>query len=243
MAGSDLAPAWARTLRGAADYLSRDFLGGPRPWKLAWVVNAQKAGTFLAIGAMMAWYGNDSTAAWIYLALHGSYGLAWILKDLAFPDPAWQQRVTIGGGLNAFLLVLGWYWFIGWMLISGFSQPAYPLPVNAWYCLSISTCILGCVIMVAADAQKYFTLRARPGLISDGMFKQVRHPNYLGEILVYASFALLVWHWLAWAILLAVWLLVFAPNMRIKEASLSRYPAWAEYRRRTGWLLPRLLGK
>jgi protein-S-isoprenylcysteine O-methyltransferase Ste14 len=234
------APAWARTLRAVADHLSRDFLGGPRPWKLAWIVNAQKAGTFLAIGLMMAWYDNDSTAAWIYLALHGSYGLAWIIKDLAFPDPAWQARVTIGGGINAFVLVLGWYWFIGWMLVSGFSRPDYPLPDNAWYCLGISACILGCTIMVAADAQKYFTLRLRPGLIRDGMFRYVRHPNYLGEILVYASFALLVWHWLAWAILLAVWLLVFAPNMAMKEASLARHPGWAEYRRGSGWLLPRL---
>lgn len=234
------APAWARTLRAVADHLSRDFLGGPRPWKLAWIVNAQKAGTFLAIGLMMAWYDNDSTAAWIYLALHGSYGLVWIIKDLAFPDPAWQARVTIGGGINAFVLVLGWYWFIGWMLVSGFSRPDYPLPDNAWYCLGISACILGCTIMVAADAQKYFTLRLRPGLIRDGMFRYVRHPNYLGEILVYASFALMVWHWLAWAILLAVWLLVFAPNMAMKEASLARHPGWAEYRRGSGWLLPRL---
>src|ERR1700730_18363677 len=48
-------------------------------------------------------------------------------------------------------------------------------------------CIMGCTIMIAADAQKYFTLRVRGGLITDGMYRFVRHPNYLGEVVVYIS--------------------------------------------------------
>ena len=67
----------------------------------------------------------------------------------------------------------------------------------------------------------------------------VRHPNYLGEMMIYGSFALLVWHWLPWLVLAWVWLGLFAVNMMNKEASLSRYPEWAAYRQRTGWLLPR----
>ncbi|MEO8160917.1 MAG: DUF1295 domain-containing protein [Arenimonas sp.] len=235
------APAWARAMQALVGYLSRDFLGGPRPWKLSWVVNFQKAGTFAFLGGLMWFYSNTSTTAWIYLALHGSYGLAWIIKDVAFPDPAWQARVTIGGGINAFVLVLGWYWLFGWLLISGAVQPDYPLPDAAWYCLCISLCMLGCTIMIAADAQKYFSLRVRPGLITDGMFRYVRHPNYLGEMLVYGSFALMVWHWLPWLVLAIVWSCVFAVNMVMKEASLARHPGWTEYRRRSWWLLPFVL--
>ena len=235
------APAWARKMHALVGYLSRDFLGGPRPWKLSWVVNFQKAGTFAFLGGLMWFYSNTSTAAWIYLSLHGSYGLAWIIKDLAFPDPAWQARVTIGGGINAFVLVLGWYWLFGWLLISGSVQPDYPLPDAAWYCLCISLCIVGCTIMIGADAQKYFTLRVQPGLITDGMFRYIRHPNYLGEMLVYGSFAMMVWHWLPWLVLAFVWICVFAVNMVMKEASLSRHPGWDEYRRRSWWLLPFVL--
>jgi hypothetical protein len=62
------APAWALAMRRLSTWISRDFGGGPRPWKLAWVVNFQKCGTFFFLGALMAWYGNTSTAAWIYLA-------------------------------------------------------------------------------------------------------------------------------------------------------------------------------
>lgn len=240
-AGSVAAPAWARTMRRVNDHLSQDFLGGPRPWKLSWVVNFQKAGTFAFLGALIWYYGNISTAAWIFLALHGSYGLVWILKDLAFPDPAWQVRVTIGAGINAFVLVLGWYWLFGWLLISGAVKPSYPLPDVAWYCLCISLCILGCAIMIAADAQKYFTLRLRPGLITDGMYRYIRHPNYLGEMLIYGSLALMVWHWLPALVLAWVWTTLFAVNMVMKEASLSRHPGWAAYRKRSWWLLPFVL--
>ena len=41
---------------------------------------------------------------------------------------------------------------------------------------------------------------------------------------------------LAW-----VWGGLFAVNMRLKEASLSRYPGWAEYKQRSWWLLPPIL--
>lgn len=235
------APAWARSLRRLNTWLSEDFLGGPRPWKLAWVVNFQKAGTFVFLGLLMCWYDNTSIAAWIYLAMHGSYGLVWILKDLAFPDPSWQKRVTIGGGINAFIFVLGWYWVFGWLLISRTVQPDYPLADGAWFCLCISLCVLGSAIMIGADAQKYFTLRLRPGLITDGMFRYVRHPNYLGEMMIYGSFALMVWHWIPALVLAFVWCTLFATNMVRKEASLSRHSGWVEYRKRTWWLLPFVL--
>jgi protein-S-isoprenylcysteine O-methyltransferase Ste14 len=228
-------------MRRVTDYLVQDFGGGPRPWKFAWVINFQKCGTFLFLGGLMWYYGNGSTSAWVYLAMQGSYGLAWFIKDMAFPDAAWQARLTIGGGINAFLGVLGWYWVFGWLLISGASTSDYPLPDGAWFALCVSLCLLGTVIMIAADAQKYFTLRERRALITDGMHRYVRHPNYLGEMTIYTSFALMVWHWLPALVLAWVWLGVFAPNMILKEVSLSRYPEWAAYRARSWWLLPGIL--
>jgi protein-S-isoprenylcysteine O-methyltransferase Ste14 len=235
------APALAQRMRAFTDHLVSDFAGGPRIWKFSWVINFQKAGTFAFLGALMWYYGNTSPAAWIYLALHGAYGLVWILKDVTFPDPNWQKKITIGGGINAFLGVLGQYWVFGWLLISGVSNPDYPLPDYAWFCLCITLCILGCVIMIAADAQKYFTLRVKRGLITDGMHKYVRHPNYLGEMMIYGSFALMVWHWYPVLVLAWVWFGLFAVNMVMKEASMSRYPEWAAYRKRSWWLVPFVL--
>jgi protein-S-isoprenylcysteine O-methyltransferase Ste14 len=238
------APGWAQRLRRTNDHLMFDLLGGPRPWKLSWVINLQKAGTFPVLALMMWHYSAmtpaaTSPAAWIYLALHGSYGLVWLLKDLAFPDPGWQRRATIGGGL-ATLAVLLTYWSFGWLLISGAAEPSYPLPEPVWFALCISLCILGCAVMIAADAQKYFTLRLQRGLIRDGVHRYVRHPNYLGEMMVYGSFALLVWHWWPALVLAVIWGGLFATNMAMKEASLSRHPGWKQYRERSWWLVPYL---
>ena len=235
------APGWAITMRRLSDWLVNDLGGGPRPWKLAWIVNFQKCGTFIFLGALMACYGNTSTAAWVYLAMHGTYGLIWLLKDLSFPDPNWQRRVTILGGINAFVLVLGPYWAFGWLLISGTSQPQYPLPDYAWFCLCISLCLFGSVLMIAADAQKFYTLRVKRGLITDGVHRFVRHPNYLGEMMIYGSFAMMAWHWFPVIVLAWVWLGLFAVNMTMKEASMSRYPEWAQYKRRSWWLIPFIL--
>ncbi|MDT8408102.1 MAG: DUF1295 domain-containing protein [Wenzhouxiangellaceae bacterium] len=220
------------------NWLSTDFLGGPRPWKFNQVINFQKAGTPVFLLALMWFFEAWSTREWLYFALHGGYGLVWLIKDLAFPDPAWQKRITVGGALFAFAGVLGWYWVFGWLLISGTAEAAYPLPDSAWFGLSTLLCLLGCAIMMAADAQKYFTLRERSGLITDGMFRYVRHPNYLGEIMIYASFALMVWHWLAWLVLAWVWLGVFAVNMMVKEQRMARHPGWNDYRKKSWWLVP-----
>ena len=97
------APRWAQAMQRVTNYLVSDCLGGPRPWKFAWVINFQKAGTFVFLLGLIAWYDNMSTGVWVYTAMQGSYGLVWILKDVAFPGPNWQRRITIAGGVNAFL--------------------------------------------------------------------------------------------------------------------------------------------
>ena len=238
------APAWARLLNRLNHWLLFDLGGGPRPLKFAWLVDAQKAGSLPLIGLLMFCYADHtpaatSTAAFIYLALHGGYGLVWWLKSLAFPDANWQVRITLpSSGVVA--VSLGLYWVPAWLLISGTARRDYPLAESLWLGLCVLICLLGCVIMIAADAQKYFTLRVRRGLITDGMFRFVRHPNYLGEMMIYGSFALLVWHWFPIVLFLAIWLGLFGTNMVMKEASMSRYPEWADYKRRSFWLLPGL---
>lgn len=91
-------PQWVTAMRRFTDWVSKDCLGGPRPWKLAWVINFQKGGTF-PFYLLLVWvYQNTSTPVLVYVALQGSYGLAWLMKDLAFPDKSWQIKITIMGG-------------------------------------------------------------------------------------------------------------------------------------------------
>ena len=216
-------------------YLSEDFLGGPKALKMSWVINAQKGGTLPFVLGLMILTDTWTATAWTYLALHGSYGLIWLLKDRTMPDPRWNARITFGGAFMTFALVLGLYWVAPVLLVlDNTEQPAWLLAVAA------IAYAIGVVIMMASDAQKHFTLQVQRGLITTGFFARVRHPNYLGEMVLYGAFALVAGHWIPWVILAWVWIGLFLPNMLGKEASMSRYPEWAAYKARTGMLLPRL---
>jgi protein-S-isoprenylcysteine O-methyltransferase Ste14 len=238
-AARQVARAPARWLASTARFLSQDLLGGPRPLRLSTVINLQKGGTALYVGGLMLLYRNGSTEAWVYLALHGSYGLAWLMKHLAFRDRRFDAPVTLGGAAMTVAAVLGPYWLAPWLLVSGVLGPR-PEASAALLGLVVALHTLGLGTMLGADAQKHFQLEAGPRLLTGGMFARTRNPNYLGEMMIYGSYALLTRHWLPWLVLAWVWGLVFVPNMLLKDASLSRYPGWAAYRARTGLLWPRL---
>jgi len=232
-------PLWTHWARFTA-FMTERFLGGPQVLKFSWVINFQKTGTFFYILLLMNYYQNFSVAACVYLALHGMYGFCWMLKHFAFPDRSWEKKVTIGGGLMAFVLVLGLYWVFPYLLISEILGPDQKMASLTVLTAAISLHTLGVVIMMTADCQKYFTLKYHQGLIREGLFKYIRHPNYLGEIMLYASYAMIVQHWIPWAILAWVWIGVFLVNILQKEASMSRYPEWADYKKKSGMLIPKL---
>ncbi|MGZ6144137.1 MAG: methyltransferase family protein, partial [Myxococcales bacterium] len=228
---SPLLERWIRI----REYLTEDFLGGPKLVKFAWSINLQKGGTLFFVLALMVAFDDFSTTAWTYAALHGSYGLVWLLKDHVFPDPAWQKKLTVGGAINTWLLALGLYWIAPVLLVTRRHEAAPAVLGGA-----ILLYALGVVLMVGSDAQKYFVLQAKRGLITGGFFARTRNPNYLGEMMLYASFAIVAGHWAPWLVLAWVWGGVFIPNMLRKDASISRYPEWPAYRARTGLLFPRI---
>jgi protein-S-isoprenylcysteine O-methyltransferase Ste14 len=78
------------------------------------------------------------------------------------------------------------------------------------------------------------------GLVEDGCWRRIRHVNYLGDLIRYASFAVLAGSPWAWLVPASV-LLVYVPRIGAKEQSLEeRYPAFAAYRERSWRLLPGL---
>ena len=96
-------PEWVLFVNKFNVFFSQNLLGGKKFIKLAWSINTHKALTLLAVIALMLFYKNFSTAAFVYLALHGSYGLCWVFKHFAFPDFKWETKVTFGGAVFTFL--------------------------------------------------------------------------------------------------------------------------------------------
>ena len=98
-----------------------------------------------------------------------------------YGDKGWERYVTIPSDIfgASFLIV---YWSIGWVQLSG---RGIDHPTLARTETALMLYILGVSLMIASDAQKYYTLRYKKGLISDGLFYATRNPNYLGEMMLY----------------------------------------------------------
>ncbi len=198
-------------------------------------IDTHKAITPLVVLGLMAWYGQwHSMTAWVYLALHGSYGMLWLIKSRTFPDRQWDQDCSLLYGLLIWA-TLTLYWIAPWMIT------AWDIQAPPWLIgICTSAFVFGVFLHFTADMQKHNSLALRPGLITTGLWSRTRNPNYLGELLIYAGFTSLAMHWLPLTALAAVVLLLWFPNMLRKDKSLSRYTEFAEYKARSGRLLPKL---
>jgi protein-S-isoprenylcysteine O-methyltransferase Ste14 len=207
-----------------------------KPWKF-WI-DSHKGMNAVAVLALIAWYHAwDNLIAWIYLALHGTYGFLWILKSRYFGDKSWEQPVSLGFGLLTWFL-LSLYWISPWLIVSGHAHAA-----PSWfYGVCVSMYAFGVFLHFASDMQKYMSLKYRRGtLITDGLWGLVRNPNYLGELLIYLGFSLLPLHWAPLCALGFIIATVWLPNMRKKDKSLSRYPEFAEYKAKSKLIIPYLI--
>ncbi|RHY13666.1 hypothetical protein DYB36_006354 [Aphanomyces astaci] len=232
-------------------YVTLDLIGGPRPLQFRYFINMQKGATFFFVLACMAYYDNWSWTAHVYLAStlcfvlsiyqhpsvdHGIYGFIWLLKDITVPDATWQVYLTIPSAIVA-VVGLGIYWVAGYIVVAHRVEAS---PSLGALCIMMNT--LGSTLMLAADTQKYFALKYKKGLISDGWVTWSRNTNYLGEMMLYLSFALLANHWIPYAWLAFVWSMLFMSNMLAKDASLRKKEGGDAYMAKAGFLLPNVAG-
>jgi steroid 5-alpha reductase family enzyme len=175
----------------------------------------------------------QNPTAFVYVALHGTYGILWLLKSMIFPDKAWEKKVSLWFGLLSwFTLVL--YWIPGWMLMSR------NINAPAWYLgLCISIYIFGVFFHFTSDMQKHVMLDARPNeLITDRMMSLSRNINYFGEFLIYLSFALLPMTWKAFVPLAIFMIFYWSYNIIKKERSLAIKPGFREYKEKVKLFIP-----
>jgi steroid 5-alpha reductase family enzyme len=197
-------------------------------------IDLQKGFTPLFILILIALYDQwQNPTAWVYLALHGTYGLLWVLKSRFFPDRSWEQATSLAYGLVIWA-GLSLYWVAPWLLVSR------NVRAPGWYLgLCVALTAFGVFFHFSSDMQKYAILHQQsPRLITEGLFSLSRNINYFGELLIYLGFGLLAMHWLPIVILLAWVIFVWLPNMRRKDRSLARYPGFEAYKQRTRLFIP-----
>jgi len=133
--------------------------------KLNQIINLHKGLTAFVVIGLMIFFDNFTIAPYVYLALHGTYGLLWLLKEKIFPDPYFKEKINFLTSVTGFIF-LGSYWVAPYILIS--SQKSVP---NFVIAASVSINIIGVFLHFASDAQKYFSLKLKKDLIKEGFFK------------------------------------------------------------------------
>ena len=171
----------------------------------------------------------------LYGIMHGSYGLIWFMKDLYFPDKFGQTRSTITCFIACWLLILGPYMLPAWLIASRNTEE---ITDKKWLYSWLLVYIIGVMIAMTSDCQKntaikfynqYNVTKGKPFLITDGLFKYTRNPNFLGEMMLYLSFAAICNHYIAYAIVIYSWVTIMAARIFQKEMSLMTKPGWNQY--------------
>lgn len=97
----------------------------------------------------------------VYLFLHGSYGFAWIWKDIYFPDATFKHKGTLGS-LILLSIFLALYWCIPIPLAAGYGVHNPPLIRIA---LVIVMYLGGLYLMLGSDYQKNIMLAQKKGTL------------------------------------------------------------------------------
>ena len=199
-------------------------------------INVAKSLTVLCLIALALVYGIRDARQVIYLCLHVSYCLWWLLEQWLFPARR-QQIFTEKVGLSTFAFVL---LFVGvFYALPGYFAFTNDRPVTyLTIAIALPMYIFGSLINTGADVQKMAAKNMGAGLVKDGIWRSIRHINYLGDLLRYASFSVIAGS--LWAFLLpGVIALLYLQRINEKEEAMAaKYPEFATYRQNSTRLLP-----
>lgn len=190
----------------------------------------------LLLAAVLLW-GVRLTANWAY-----TFG------DLTHQDWRYTMLKEKTGAFYPFVNFIGIH-LVPTLIVYGCTLPAVYafLHEGAWnagsilfFCLSVGAAALQGV----ADYQMHRYRKHRTGaFIRDGLWKYSRHPNYLGEILMWWGIALSVisvfphaWYLASGA--LANTVLFLAVSIPMADGRQSRKPGYADYKKQTRMLFP-----
>jgi protein-S-isoprenylcysteine O-methyltransferase Ste14 len=199
-------------------------------------INIAKSITILCLITLALIYGIHDLRQIIYLCLHISYCSWWLIEQWLFPQRR-QQIFTDKIGLIAFLFAL---LFVGVF----YSLPGYLTFVNlnpityTTVLVALPLYIFGSLINTAADVQKMTAKSMGASLVNDGIWRSVRHVNYLGDLMRYTSFSFVSGS--LWAFLLpGVIFLLYLQRIAQKEQSMTaKYSDFTAYQQSSTRLFP-----
>lgn len=201
-------------------------------------INIAKVTTIVGLVVPVLVLGLETPRVVLYLSLHVSYCVWWLLEQRLFPERARQlftERLGLLGIVLAVAYVGVFYCLPGWLAM------ANPAPLGSiTAALGIVMYVFGSLINTGADIQKMTARQLGEGLVCDGIWRRVRHVNYLGDLLRYSSFAVIAGSAWAWLLPASV-LLLYLQRIKMKEQSMAgKYIEFETYRQRSWKLIPGL---
>jgi protein-S-isoprenylcysteine O-methyltransferase Ste14 len=199
-------------------------------------INVAKVVTIICL-ATLAWiYGINDYRQIIYLCLHISYCLWWLLEQWLFPQRRQQLFTEKVGILTLIIIIL----FVGVF----YSLPGYLAFTNAnpvdylSVAMALPLYIFGSLINTGADVQKMTAKSRGSGLVQDGIWRSLRHVNYLGDLMRYTSFSVIAGS--LWAFVLpGVITLLYIQRINQKEKTMAaKYSEFSTYQQNSSRLLP-----
>ena len=222
-------------------------------WGLGFVVVA-------AVAALVGSVTEADSRRWVVLALVAVWGgrLAWFIRKRAVghgEDPRYEEllggtveQVGIGRAIRKVFVVQGVaMWFVSLPVIMAGSQATRWWPVVA---VGAGVWLVGMVFESVGDAQlaayKALPKDQRPPVMSTGLWRYTRHPNYFGDACVTWGLWLaggLASGWLAGLVTVLApvamtYFLVFATGARLLEQTMMQRPGYPEYAARTSMFVP-----
>ncbi len=215
--------------------------------------------TIVIYVGLLAYYGNWNVHTIIPLIAIGLYSIRLTVNflmgfhDLCYVDWRYQMLRGKSGRAFQFVNLMGICMFPT-LIVYLASMPLFVYATlssfSYWDIVGSGIVALGTLLELIADAQmKSFvkTRTSREETINAGLWRYSRHPNYLGEILIWvgAAFTLVLVRWEYWYYLagaVAVFAMFLFISIPMEERHLKEYkPGYAQYIVTTSplFLLPR----
>ncbi len=202
------------------------------------IITSPSAANLLPLIAVLIW-GVRLTANWAYTFRGLSYQ-DWRYTMLAQKTGRWYIFVNfLGIHLVPTLVVYGC------VLPAVFTYMATPAPTfNAGSIIFFCVSIAAVVLQGASDIQMHiFRKNHSGGFISNGLWKYSRHPNYLGEIIMWwgialAAVCIMPTRWWLMGGALANTLMFLFISIPLADGHQSRKDGFIRYKENTRMLLP-----
>ncbi len=199
-------------------------------------INTAKILTILLLVAFALVFGIQDLRQLLYMCLHISYCLWWLVEQWFYPlrrQQMFSDPVGVGGFIISLLFIGFFYTLPGYLAFTN-PEPISLLTVA----VALPLFIFGTLINASADIQKLTAKQYGAGLVRDGIWRFSRNINYFGDLLRYVSFSVVAGS--IWAYVVPVSIaLIYLQRIFQKEQSMpEKYQDYQEYQQSSTRLIP-----